>query len=124
MTEAEYLALPNEGLIDPNRIRTLQNSIIPRFKIKPGEGNAKRLKETIDELRSGATRPEDIPAVRVTSLNGGVWSIDHRRLVAARLAGVPVRFQKAMAESLAKEIRRKATSKDEGMAIVLKPKGD
>ena len=121
ITEAEYRALPEEGLIDPHRIRTLQDSISQRFRPEGGATSGKHIKETIDELRSGTTRPEDIPAVRTTLLKRGVWSADHRRLVAARLAGVPVRYRKVVAESLKKEIKKKATTADDGMSIVITP---
>lgn len=121
MPEAEYRALPSEGLIDPNRIRTLQDSISQRYKPMRGGTIGRHIKESIDEMRTTGAYPERFESIRIYVQNGGVWALDHRRLVAARLAGVPVRYKKAAANDVAKEIGNKATTVDDGLSIVIRP---
>jgi hypothetical protein len=120
MTAEEFATLPLRGSVDPSRIRTMQDNIGRRFKREPDAMEGRSLVSTIDALRSGRTMPENTPEIRVTVIDGKVWTLDHRRLVAAREAGVPVRYRKVPANELLGEIKRKSTTEDDGMSIVIK----
>ncbi len=70
----EFAQLPDTGTIDPKRIQTMQDSIRPEFK------DDRTLTETIEGLRSGKIKPEEIPPVRIGELYGDIYTLDHRRM--------------------------------------------
>ncbi len=78
------------------------------------------MEDTIEGLRSGKIKPEDIPPVRIGEVNGEVYTLDHRRLVAFREAGVPITYRKASARELKRETRGKTTSKDNGLSVKIR----
>lgn len=110
----EFAQLPDSGSIDPKRLRTMQDSAGPTFRDK------KTLEATIEGLRNGTIKPEDIPPVRVTEVNGEVYTLDHRRLIAFREAGVPIGYQKVNSEDVAREIDDKMQTKDGGTTIIIR----
>ncbi len=73
------------------------------------------MEDTIEGLRSGKIKPEDIPPVRIGEVNGEVYTLDHRRLVTFREAGIPVTYRKASARELKREGGNKLTGN--GMEI-------
>lgn len=93
----EFAQLPDSGSIDPKRLRTMQDSVGTKFR----DGHS--LEETIDGLRKGTIKPEDIPPVRIGEFNGEIYTLDHRRVVAFREAGIPINYVKATDEEIYKE---------------------
>jgi RHS repeat-associated protein len=63
-------------------VRFTQYSVSPFFK------DGKMLSQTIDALKSGALKLNDIPLIRVVEHEGALWALDNRRLVAFAQAGI------------------------------------
>ena len=99
-----WATMPENGYVDPERILTLQKSNNQKFKDKQ---NVLQLVQ--DFQRNPA---HEIPPIKIVEIEGEVYALDHRRLVAARLAGVKVPYEKvSISRNVLKEIRRK----DDGM---------
>src|SRR5690606_7475766 len=100
--------------LDPKKIHFMQSSI----KNTTGEytvlGNAER-------LRLGTLKPEDLPAIRVwKDSSGKIWTLDHRRLAAFRLAGVdevPVQWA---SDAVVRSQMWKMTTRNGGTSVRLK----
>ncbi len=115
MNVEEFRKLPEQGSLDPNRIRTMQNNIKSDFRDK------RTVEQMVSDLKSGKLKPENIKAIAVAEINGKVYTLDHRRLVAHRLAGRPVSFKKATPQEIKKSLtNRKMTTKDDGQSIEIK----
>ena len=103
LTADEFRALPDRGRIDPQSVRTSQFSIREEFQAKR-DALGKKRQPTIGELarglRSGDKKPEKIPAIRIIELNGHVYSVDHRRLIAFRRAGIDIPYRKVKFDKL------------------------
>lgn len=115
----EFERMPETGLVDPNRIRTLQNSVDDRFKSEKGPAGRRGLVDTVADLGSGRTKPEDIPPVLLFEFDGKIWTLDHRRVVAARLAGKPVSYRKAGPEVVARQFKGKNTTTTDGLSVTI-----
>ena len=89
----------------------MQDNIRPSFR------DDRSLEETIESLRSGKIKPEDIPPIRIGEINGEIYTLDHRRLVAFREAGLPIRYQKATKRELEEESGRKMKTRSDGNHI-------
>ncbi len=100
--------------INPRDAYFMQNSI----KNQTGEytvlGNA-------EALKNGTLKAEDLPEIRIwRDSNGKMWTLDHRRLAAYRIAELDsVPFKWATDEEIANQIW-KMTTKTEGRTIKLK----
>jgi hypothetical protein len=106
LTKTEFLSThKNIGMIDPNRIGTTQQSISSFIRLK--NGVTVPLTRYVEALKSGELDPRTIEPIAIYVKDGRIVTSDHRRLVAARLAGVKVRFRLATAD----EIRRSAIQK-------------
>ena len=105
---------PCDRKIDPKEVNFMQSSI----KNKTGEytvlGNAKALK-------NGILKASDLPNIRIwKDANGKIWTLDHRRLAAFRLAGLEaVPFQWATNKEVVKQMW-KMTTETGGKSIKLK----
>ena len=75
------------------------------------------MKALVGDLKSGAVKPRDLPPIRIFEKDGLVFSLDNRRLFAAREAGVKVHTVPATAAEIAKELPRKFTTKNNGTII-------
>jgi hypothetical protein len=117
MTADEFAKLPNQGFVDPARIRTLQRGVSSQFNPSRSMGSSPTLLDTVNQLRANAVVADRIPPVRIFERNGQVFTLDHRRIVAHRLAGVRVRFRKSSVEDVIKELHGKLDTKDEGLSI-------
>lgn len=101
-------------MINPKDVRFMQSSI----KNQTGEytvlGNA-------DALRKGTLLPTDLALIRLWKDDkGNVWTLDHRRLAAFRLAGLEsVPYQWATEEEVKNQMW-KMTTRTEGKTIRLK----
>ncbi len=124
LTADEFSALPSEGRIDPQRIRTSQSSLKEEFKPKR-DASGKIRKRTVsgltDELRDGVKKPEDIKAIILIEFKRQVYTVDHRRLIAFRRAGIDIPYRKVEFDKLSdehqKRIRQAPNLNDNGAAI-------
>jgi hypothetical protein len=96
--------------MDPNRVRFSQSSISARF------ANGRTINDLAEELRTGRTRPEDIPPLRLVEREGLLFTLDNRRLEAFRRAGVEIPWRMATAEEIAAEAW-KFTTTNHGISI-------
>ncbi|GAB6052269.1 hypothetical protein JCM17960_10890 [Magnetospira thiophila] len=62
---------------------------------------------------------KSIPPVRIAEIDGQVYTLDHRRVVAYREAGKPIPYRKATAEEVREALGKqdKMTTRNEGMEI-------
>jgi hypothetical protein len=125
LTADEFGNLPSEGRIDPQRIRTSQSSIKEEFKPKRGASGKipnRTIREMADELKDGVKKPEDIPAIRVVKFKGNVYTVDHRRVIAFRRAGVDIPYRKVefnkLSTNLKKRIRRAPNFNDKELYAI------
>lgn len=114
MTVEDFEKLPQSGVVDANRIRTLQAGVSPAFKRDPARGKKPRLIDTTNQLRAAPAFSEELLPIRIFRHDDGVYTLDHRRLVAHRLAGVPARYRMATAEEVAKELPDKMDPTGDG----------
>lgn len=72
-------------------------------------------------LKDGTLKPSDLPEIRIwKDKDGNLWTLDHRRLAAFRIAGVDeVPFRWATDEEVASQMW-KMTTKTGGASIKLK----
>lgn len=103
-----------ENLINPKEVRFMQSSI----KNKTGEHT---VLDNAEELKNGTLKPEDMPLIRLwKDEEGKIWTLDHRRLAAFRLAGLEsVPFVWATEEEVANQMWKMTTTTD-GKTIRLK----
>jgi hypothetical protein len=101
VTPKEFGKLPDRGVIDPQRVRTSQDSFAPTFKEEYVEGQGK-IRRTVDQLTAEvkAGKEENVPPIRLVEWKGYVYSPDHRRLVAYRRAGKDIPYVKVPIEQL------------------------
>lgn len=119
LTKDDFEALPTKGLADPARIRTIQDTYSENFR-RTGDEQRRPVSQMIEELRAGKD-PASIEPIRIFEKDGKVYTLDHRRLIAARAAGTQVHFEKATPDVIAEQIGRKLRTNDDGMSIVLRP---
>ncbi|CCQ72490.1 hypothetical protein [Magnetospira sp. QH-2] len=114
MSAKEFEALPDEGTIDPLRLRTMQSDIKREFNTR----DRKPLENTIDDIRNG----QNIPPVRIAEINGQTFTLDHRRVVAYRIAGKAIPYRKATQQEvrIALKKQRKMPTRDDGITIKVK----
>lgn len=97
-------------LEDPNLIRFTQDSIGNLIHTLGGESVP--LDDFIGALQSGAISPQEVEPIAVFyDTEGNLWSLDNRRLYAARKAGVPVNTRPATPEEFN---RRNISTKNNG----------
>jgi len=80
----------NYGLIDPTNIRYSQDSI--KRSISGPSGTIDKLR---DGLKNGTINPKDLPPIKIdkNGFTGEIYSLDNRRLWAAKEAGTKVNAQ-------------------------------
>jgi hypothetical protein len=122
MTVTQFEALPPSGVVDPNTVRTVQAGISPKFKRDPVTHRKPTVIDTTNQLRADPAFSEELPPIRIFVHDNGVYTLDHRRLVAHRLAGVPARYRKATEQEVAKELPDKMDPiNDGGVTIRIRP---
>ena len=113
-TEDEKNEEKEQNIINPKEVRFMQSSI----KNQTGEytvlGNA-------EALKAGTLKPEDMPLIRLWKDDDGkIWTLDHRRLAAFRLAELEsVPFVWATEEEVNNQMWKMTTTTD-GLTIRLK----
>ncbi len=82
------------------------------------------LQNTIDALKSGGLKPEQIDPIRIFEKDGKIFTLDNRRLFAAHQAGTKVSTRRATQKEIAKEIgnakKNKLTTKSDGLFVSVK----
>jgi adenine deaminase len=75
----------------------------------------------VEELDKGLKEPikaNDIPPIKVTQINGEIFTLDNRRLAAFQEAGIPIRYELATPEEVLKAYRQgKFTTINGGTSI-------
>ncbi len=100
---------------NPKDIRYTQKEMSSYFK-----DTKKPVSETIEELKSGATKVSDIPTINVVENGGKYYSLDNRRLFAFKEAGVkeiPVNVRDLSDPKILEEFLRKFDTKNGGTSI-------
>jgi len=119
LSTEDFSKLSQKGLVNPNRIRFSQNSISSEIN---GSGSEKvMLNNFISDLRSGKVDGNTIKPIRITKINGQVYTLDNRRLHAFQEAGINVPYEKI--DVIPKKELFKFTTQNQGTSIeVRKPK--
>lgn len=114
----DFASLPRTGRVDPSGVRFSQDSISPSFsEAKFG---------TIDDLTAGlrefaesggarGINPAGVKPIRIVERDGGVFTLDNRRLKAFQDAGGEVPFQRLDAVPRRQEF--KFTTQNQGTSI-------
>jgi hypothetical protein len=97
--------------MDPNNVRFTQDSIKAEFS------DGRSVDDLIEDLRAGRVTAGDLPPIRIFERDGKIYSLDNRRLYAFREAGVLIRTVEATPQELARELRRKFTTDNDGASI-------
>jgi RHS repeat-associated protein len=112
--ENVYAGVGGGNNLSTKEINFMQSSI----KNTTGEytvlGNA-------DALKAGTLKPSDLPAIKVwKDAQGKIWTLDHRRLAAFKLAGIEEIPVEWASKSLVESQMWKMTTKTGGTSIKLK----
>ncbi len=75
------------------------------------------LQNTIDALKSGGLKPEQIDPIRIFEKDGKIFTLDNRRLFAAHQAGTKVNTRRATQKEISREFSRKFTTKSDGLIV-------
>jgi hypothetical protein len=112
----EFSTLPAEGMIDPDRLRFSQDSVMASFQ--DPDVPFETIGELTDALLTGEQEPGAVVPVQITVKDGKVFSIDNRRLKAFQDAGVDIPFEKVdFADLTARTKRTRFTSENDGISI-------
>jgi hypothetical protein len=91
--------LPAQGTIAPRAVRCTQDTISPNFK------NGNSVRGLVDDLKAGKVAASGLPPIRIYEKDGKIYSLDNRRLYAAKEAGVSIRFVRASLEIVQRETK-------------------
>ena len=97
----------------PGSINFTQSSIKGTFK------DGRSVDDLIAGLKSGAIKPDSLPPIRIFRKDGKIFSLDNRRLYAAKQAGVKVKTVGATEGEILRE-SWKFTTKNGGTSIKYK----
>lgn len=103
LTPADFEALPEEGTINPCKLRVAQGGINPEFR------DGKSLQDTKKALAEDPLYTHKIPAVEIGLHEGKIYSFDTRRLIVHQQARednphVVIRYRKISGPHLAERI--------------------
>ena len=108
------IAEGGSGTVNPKDVKYMQSSI----NNQTGEYT---VLDNVQALKDGTLKPSDLPEIRIwKDSEGNLWTLDHRRLAAFRMAGVDeVPFRWATNEEVASQMW-KMTTQTGGTSIKLK----
>ncbi len=112
MTKAEFEGLKDQGRTDPNRIRTMQDTIDRDFQ------DGRTLERMVRQLLDGSKKP--IKRIRIAVFGKHVFTLYHRRLIAHRVAGKDIMYEKATQDEIKQALggrKTKMTTDNSGMSI-------
>lgn len=109
ITPEEFRKLPDKDTTDPQRVRTSQAGFDETFSAEfirgvPASGNLGYLAKG---LKDGSIKPDKVKPIQIVEWRGHVYTVDHRRLIAFRRAGVDIPFEKMRFEDLSKGKQRR-----------------
>ena len=111
---ADFVApRPTSGFIDPGDVRFSQADASLNFS------NGGNVSDLSAGLRSGAIDPSDVPPIRLAEIDGQLFTLDNRRLIAFGDAGVPVPYRMATPDEIAVDAF-KFTTTNGGTSIQLR----
>lgn len=95
LTADDFNKLPDEGFIPPNRLRFSQDTAYYHFD------DGRSIQETVDLLSDQNVDPDFMPAINIVLHDGKVYTLDHRRVIAAQAAamvreGLEIRYRKRL----------------------------
>lgn len=113
--------LSRDRLLDPREIRFMQSNCNNDYS----DGVHTVLENALD-LKSGKLTPERLGVIRVwKDRQGRIWTLDHRRLAAIRLAEIPGPIQVSWTDSsTVRSEKNKFTNREDGKSMMLKIGGD
>lgn len=116
LTEEEFKRdFQRSASIDPRRIGTIQSHIGRFVRTGPqGKQVAYPLERLVEALKTGEISASSLPPVRIFAENGKIYTLDHRRLVAGRLAGVRIPFRLATGEEVLRESFKRTGNVESG----------
>ena len=123
ITPEEFRKLPDKGVIDPQRIRTSQRKFNEEFgkPFIPGLPESKKIDFLVEGLKNGKIKPQAVEPIQIIEWHGHIYSVDHRRLIAFRRAGIEIPFEKVRLEDLSidkkKRVRGAPYRNDNGAFI-------
>ena len=109
ITPDEFRKMPDKGFVDPQRIRTSQRKFDEEFgkPFIPGVPESKKISFLVNGLKNDKIKPQDVDPIMLVESRGNIYSVDHRRLIAFRRAGMDVPFVKVKLEDLSKGKRNR-----------------
>jgi hypothetical protein len=117
LTPAEFAELPSTGTINPNTIRFSQDSVAANFR--PPYGSVDDLAAG---LADGSIDPSTVDPIRLVEYNdGGIYTIDNRRLYAFQQAGLDIPYQKL--DSIPSGELFKFTTPNQGVSVTVREGG-
>jgi hypothetical protein len=116
LTVAEFESLPQQGIISPWRIRSSQNTASWNFK-PPFQNSS--IGDAAFQLREGQISPEQFGAVKLVEKDGMIWSVDNRRILTFRSAGMDIPYEKTTWEALTPAQKSHFTSTTNGESIII-----
>ncbi len=116
LTPAEFAALPASGTISPWRFRVSQDTASWNFKPPFQELT---IGEAAYQLRTGGLSPSVYPPVQLVERNGMIWSVDNRRVLTFRSAGMEIQYEKTTWDALTAGQQRHFTSDTNGESIII-----
>ena len=107
------------GFIDPTKVRYTQNSISKYFK-----NSDQPVDKLVEGLKSGTISPSEIPPIKIFEMNGGIYSLDNRRLYAFKQAGIDIPYEYATPNEINKALRNeKLSTVTKGESIIIRNGG-
>jgi hypothetical protein len=116
LTAAEFDALPEQGTISPWSIRSSQNTASWNFK-PPYQDSC--IGDAAYQLREGQITPSQFGAVKLVEKDGMVWSVDNRRVITFRSAGLDIPYEKTTWDALSPAQKLHFTSTTNGESIII-----
>ncbi|MDY0093176.1 MAG: RHS repeat-associated core domain-containing protein [Candidatus Vecturithrix sp.] len=105
----------------------VSNNVMPPKDIRYMQSSAKNVTgeytvlSNVDALKASTLKPTDLPAIRVwKDAQGKVWTLDHRRLIAFKMAGVKEIPVKWVSKDVVSKEMWKMTTQTDGLSIKLK----
>ena len=105
----KFKDLSNTGRIHSKVVRYSQNTVSNRFS------DGTKVSRLSRRLKSGKASPDDIKPIRIVEKDGKIYTLDNRRLKAAKDANVSVRYEKL--DHIPKRQQRKFSTENEGESV-------
>lgn len=81
------------------------------------------MQRLLRRAKSRIHSPKNMPAIRITEYNGGIYSLDNRRLEAFQRAGVDIPYKKVDYSSLSDFEKSKFQTTNNGTSVRIRTGG-